>query len=60
MLGRGKLSYEPTAETLRGWAEADAEMKDILERDGLARVRPVDQRRRRRLHGAPVGIVPHR
>ena len=40
MLGRGSLSYTPTAETLRGWAEADAELKDILERDGLARVRP--------------------
>ncbi|HEY2577490.1 MAG TPA: GMC family oxidoreductase [Streptosporangiaceae bacterium] len=40
MLGRGNLSYEPTAATLRGWAEADAEIKDILERDGLARVRP--------------------
>ena len=40
MLGRGALSYRPTAQTLRGWAEADAELKDILERDGLARVRP--------------------
>jgi choline dehydrogenase-like flavoprotein len=40
MLGRGSLSYRPTPETLRGWAEADAELKDILERDGLARVRP--------------------
>jgi choline dehydrogenase-like flavoprotein len=40
MLGRGSLSYQPTAQTLRGWAEADAELKDILERDGLARVRP--------------------
>jgi hypothetical protein len=40
MLGRGSLSYKPTQETLRGWAEADAELKDILERDGLARVRP--------------------
>jgi choline dehydrogenase-like flavoprotein len=40
MLGRGNLSYRPTAGTLRGWAEADAELKDILERDGLARVRP--------------------
>jgi len=40
MLGRGNLSYRPTAATLRGWAEADAEIKDILERDGLARVRP--------------------
>jgi enediyne biosynthesis protein E9 len=40
MLGRGALSYEPTPQTLRGWAEADAEIKDIMERDGLARVRP--------------------
>ncbi len=40
MLGRGNLSYEPAKATLRGWAEADAEIKDILERDGLARVRP--------------------
>jgi choline dehydrogenase-like flavoprotein len=40
MLGRGNLSYEPAEETLRGWAEADAEIRDILERDGIARVRP--------------------
>jgi choline dehydrogenase-like flavoprotein len=40
MLGRGALAYDPTPETLRGWAEADAELKDILERDGLARVMP--------------------
>ena len=40
MLGRGNLSYQPTPQTLRGWAEADAEIKDIMERDGLARVRP--------------------
>lgn len=40
MLGHGNLRYEPTPNTLRGWAEADAEVKDIMERDGLARVRP--------------------
>jgi enediyne biosynthesis protein E9 len=40
MLGRGSLRYEPTANTLRGWAESDAAVKDILERDGLARVAP--------------------
>ena len=40
MLGRGALAYQPAATTLRGWAEADAELKDILERDGLARVMP--------------------
>jgi enediyne biosynthesis protein E9 len=40
MLGRGTLRYDPTPNTLRGWAEADAEVKDILERDGLATVAP--------------------
>ncbi|MER7012759.1 GMC family oxidoreductase [Saccharopolyspora sp. NPDC000359] len=40
MLGRGVLQYAPTANTLRAWAEADAEVKDILERDGLAEVTP--------------------
>jgi choline dehydrogenase-like flavoprotein len=40
MLGRGTLKYEPTPNTLRGWAMADAEVKDILERDGLATVEP--------------------
>jgi choline dehydrogenase-like flavoprotein len=40
MLGRGALQYQPTANTLRGWDEADAHVRDILERDGLARVLP--------------------
>lgn len=40
MLGRGSLAYEPTANTQHCWDLADAEIKDILERDGLARVRP--------------------
>jgi hypothetical protein len=40
MLGMGALQYDPTPETLRGWAEADAAVKDIMERDGLARVMP--------------------
>ncbi len=40
MLGRGPLSYDPTPETLRGWAEADAEVKTILEDTGLATVAP--------------------
>ncbi|GAA2553260.1 GMC family oxidoreductase [Winogradskya consettensis] len=40
MLGRGTLGYDPTANTLRGWAESDAEVRDILERDGIAKVRP--------------------
>ncbi|HEU4421875.1 MAG TPA: GMC oxidoreductase, partial [Pilimelia sp.] len=40
MLGRGSLTYRPTANTRRGWAQSDAEVRDILERDGLARVMP--------------------
>lgn len=40
MLGRGPLSYDPTPNTLRGWAEADAQVKEILEKDGLAKVMP--------------------
>lgn len=40
MLGRGNLRYAPTANTLRGWAEGDAAVKTILERDGLGRVLP--------------------
>lgn len=38
MLGVGRLKYDPAPSTLRAWAEADAEVKDILERDGLAEV----------------------
>jgi choline dehydrogenase-like flavoprotein len=40
MLGFGNLRYEPTANTLHGWAKSDAEVRDILERDGLAKVMP--------------------
>jgi enediyne biosynthesis protein E9 len=40
MLGQGNLRYEPTANTLRGWAEADAAVRDIMGRDGLATVLP--------------------
>jgi choline dehydrogenase-like flavoprotein len=40
MLGIGELQYDPTPQTLRGWAEADAAVKDIMERDGLAKVMP--------------------
>ncbi|WP_433259924.1 FAD-dependent oxidoreductase [Actinosynnema sp. CS-041913] len=40
MLGKGPLGYRPTPNTLSGWAKADAAVKDILERDGLAKVMP--------------------
>ncbi|WP_426502258.1 FAD-dependent oxidoreductase [Dactylosporangium sp. McL0621] len=40
MLGHGPLRYHPTGNTWRGWNLADAAVKDILERDGLARVMP--------------------
>ncbi|WP_430788004.1 GMC family oxidoreductase N-terminal domain-containing protein [Actinoplanes sp. G11-F43] len=40
MLGTGPLSYSPTKNTWRGWELSDADVRDILEKDGLARVRP--------------------
>ncbi|APU15752.1 MULTISPECIES: FAD-dependent oxidoreductase [Actinoalloteichus] len=40
MLGRGTISYRPTANTLRGWAQSDAEIKRIMEKDGLSTVMP--------------------
>lgn len=40
MLGRGPLRFDPTPNTLHGWARADAEVKRVLERDGLAKVAP--------------------
>lgn len=40
MLGRGNLRYQPTKNTLAAWAASDAEVKEILEKDGLAKVMP--------------------
>ncbi len=40
MLGRGTIRYTPNANTRRGWELADADVRDILERDGLSRVTP--------------------
>ncbi|GAT67150.1 glucose-methanol-choline oxidoreductase [Planomonospora sphaerica] len=40
LLGRGTLRYRPSPSTLRAWEAADADVRDILERDGLAEVAP--------------------
>ncbi|MER5570634.1 GMC family oxidoreductase [Streptomyces goshikiensis] len=40
MLGRGNLSYQPTKNTWHGWNQSDAEVKEIMEKDGLAKVMP--------------------
>jgi len=40
MLGRGTLKYVPTSNTRHGWAQSDAEVKEIMEKDGLAKVMP--------------------
>jgi choline dehydrogenase-like flavoprotein len=40
MLGLSTLSYHPTANTRHGWAKSDASVREILEKDGLARVMP--------------------
>ena len=39
-IGLSTLSFKPTANTLRGWALADAEARAIVERDGLGRFEP--------------------
>lgn len=38
--GIGPLNYDPSDTTLAGWAAADRELRDIVERDGLSRVMP--------------------
>ena len=60
MLGHGPLRYKPTENTRRGWDLSDADVKDIMERDGLATRDAVDQRPGRRLHRAPARLLPHR
>jgi choline dehydrogenase-like flavoprotein len=40
MFGFGTIKYRPTANTLHGWAKSDADVREILEKDGLARVMP--------------------
>jgi enediyne biosynthesis protein E9 len=40
MLGLGTIGYDPTPNTRRGWELSDASVREILERDGLARVMP--------------------
>ncbi|NUR47384.1 MAG: GMC family oxidoreductase [Hamadaea sp.] len=40
MLGHNTLQYKPTANTRRGWELSDADVKDIVERDGLGRAAP--------------------
>jgi choline dehydrogenase-like flavoprotein len=40
MFGFGPIKYRPTKNTLHGWAKSDAEVREILEKDGLARVMP--------------------
>jgi choline dehydrogenase-like flavoprotein len=39
-LGLGTMTYHPTARTRGGWQKADDALRGILEKDGLARVRP--------------------
>jgi enediyne biosynthesis protein E9 len=39
-LAVGNFSYQPTANTLRNWTDADAELKAIVEKDGVGQVAP--------------------
>jgi choline dehydrogenase-like flavoprotein len=40
MFGLSPLRYDPTPNTLHGWDLADADVRGILERDGLSKVMP--------------------
>jgi enediyne biosynthesis protein E9 len=40
MLGRGALGYVPRETTRRAWEQSDAEIRSIMERDGMAKVMP--------------------
>nr|WP_107912434.1 GMC family oxidoreductase [Streptomyces chartreusis] len=39
-LGQGTMVYRPTARTRNGWHQADTALRDILEKDNLARLHP--------------------
>ncbi|MER8184590.1 GMC family oxidoreductase [Kitasatospora sp. NPDC094015] len=39
-IGLGSMSFAATARTRAGWAAADAELRAVLQKDGLAEVRP--------------------
>ncbi|MFD1275262.1 GMC oxidoreductase [Streptomyces kaempferi] len=39
-LGQGTMTYHPTSRTRGAWDRADTALRDILEKDGLSRVRP--------------------
>ncbi|MFD9624104.1 GMC family oxidoreductase N-terminal domain-containing protein [Streptomyces virginiae] len=39
-LGLGTMRYHPTARTRGAWQQADAALRSIMEKDGLAQVRP--------------------
>lgn len=40
LLGRGTLSYRPHVSTVEAWQRADADVADIVTRDGLGTVQP--------------------
>lgn len=48
-LGIGSMRYRPSPSTRRGWAAADAELRIIMERNGLSTVTP--------WHEEPGGVV---
>lgn len=39
-LGRGPIQYRPSENTMRGWELSDADIKEIMEADGLAQTMP--------------------
>ncbi|MFF3313765.1 GMC family oxidoreductase N-terminal domain-containing protein [Streptomyces sp. NPDC002952] len=56
-LGRGTMAYHPTVRTRRGWDRADGALREILERDGLAGVRPWSEAVAGSVTAHPLGSV---
>ncbi|MFE5549803.1 GMC family oxidoreductase N-terminal domain-containing protein [Streptomyces sp. NPDC056534] len=56
-LGKGTMSYHPTTRTRHGWSTADTAMKQIMEKDGLARVRPWSEQVAGTVTAHPLGSV---
>jgi choline dehydrogenase-like flavoprotein len=56
-LGEGTMSFHPTARTRGAWNTADSALRAILEKDGLAQVRPWSESVAAVVTAHPIGSV---
>ncbi|MEV6013175.1 GMC family oxidoreductase [Streptomyces sp. NPDC051976] len=56
-LGEGGMSFRPTARTRGAWSTADSALRSIMEKDGLARVRPWSEDVAATVTAHPLGSV---